>query len=71
MKKTICDRCGEHFTEYPWQAVKFPVIDVYITDNLAGPFFRKIDLCRECKDALLKWIAGEERKDKEGGDGDA
>lgn len=71
MKKTVCDRCGKTYAEYPWQALVFPAVDIYVTDHLVGPFSRKIDLCRECKDALLKWIAGEERKDKEGGDGNA
>lgn len=55
MTTKTCDRCGAEIREFSWQAMKFPTYSILKTDiNLQGVV--KIDLCRECQDALTQWL---------------
>ena len=72
-KRTMCDRCKTEITENnDFLAlnlnIQFPVVCVSI--SVADSFtsgFRDIDLCRNCKNELLKWIKGKKEETDNGG----
>lgn len=56
MRTVMCDKCGKEIKRDAMQQAHFPHFTMYVHD-LFG-FFREVDLCNDCEDALYEWLKG-------------
>lgn len=70
MKKLICDRCGAEFSPLPeWaQAPEFEYKVRYYRYCGVTYGTATLDLCRDCQNALDKWMIEKKVKKVKGGD---
>ena len=55
MTKTICDKCGREFREFPWQQMTFPSYLITVIEDAASQA-RKVDLCSDCLQRFDDWL---------------
>lgn len=64
MQVRICDKCHKQFDTFHEQEVRFPIVEVNITQNYAaciyGDELEKVDLCSNCQKAVYDFIFGKE-----------
>ena len=68
--KKFCDKCGKEIVEKDifrklLSGKRTDTVDCWLAGELRlyGPTNRKFDLCYECYEKTLKWLAGEQIKE--------
>lgn len=59
MTKTICDKCGSEFREFPWQQMTFPSYLITAIEDAVSQA-RKVDLCPNCRQRFDDWLHNKE-----------
>lgn len=55
MQVKICDKCKRQYCTFPEKAVRFPIVNVNVTQSYADC---KVDLCSNCQKAVYEFIFG-------------